>query len=143
MVNRIGEIRRFDHIVLLVAAKAVLRAEGGGEVEPACRERVERMGEVGGDRGRMGEQGDALALERAAQRRLGEQAVDSEFHGCGGAASSAAKQSDVMEIGLARRMSERPERLAAAFLLDHRREAERPAGVGKQAERLGEIESDR
>ena len=30
-VHRIVEVRRLDHVVLLVAAQAVLRAEGGGE----------------------------------------------------------------------------------------------------------------
>ena len=31
-VQRVLEIRRFDHVVLLVAAQPVLRPEGGGEV---------------------------------------------------------------------------------------------------------------
>ena len=51
-----------DHIVLLVAAQAVLRAEGGGDVDAGGGERVEAVGEVAGHRGGMGEQGDALAL---------------------------------------------------------------------------------
>jgi hypothetical protein len=43
-VHRIVEVRRLDHVVLLVAAQAVLRAEGRGEPQVAeRRERVERV----------------------------------------------------------------------------------------------------
>ena len=59
----------------------MLRAEHGRDVEPRRDQRVEAMGEVRGHRGGMGEQGDALALQRLAQGRVGEQAVDAEFHG--------------------------------------------------------------
>ena len=82
VVHRIGEILRLHHIVLLVAAHAVLRAESGRELEIAKRaERIERMGEVGRHRGGMGEQGHALALERGAKRGIGEETIDAEFHG--------------------------------------------------------------
>ena len=83
-VLRVAEVRRFDHVVLLVAAQAVLRAEGGGQFEVGQGgQRVERVGEVGGDRGGMGEQGDAAAGERRAQGGVGEQAVDAELDGTG------------------------------------------------------------
>jgi hypothetical protein len=50
----------------------VLRAEGGGQLEVGQGgEGVERMRQVGGDRGRVGEQGDALAGQRAAQGGVG------------------------------------------------------------------------
>ena len=79
---RVEEIRRFDHVVLLVAAQAVLRAEGGAQLDVGQGgEGVERMRQVGGDRGRVGEQGDALAGQRAAQGGVGEQAVDAELEG--------------------------------------------------------------
>src|SRR4051812_34263224 len=80
-VHRIVERRRLDHVVLLVAAQAVLRAEGGGQREVVeSRERVERMREVGGDRCGMSEQRESLAAQRAAQRGLAEQAIDAELH---------------------------------------------------------------
>ena len=81
---RVDEVGGLDHIVLLVALDPVLRAEGGGEVEVGQRgEGVETVRQVGGDRGGMGEQGDAAAGERAAQFRFGEQAVDTEADGGG------------------------------------------------------------
>ena len=94
-VDRIVEVRRLDHVVLLVAAQTVLRPEGRGQPDVAAGgQRVERMGQVRGERGGMGEQGDALALQRGAQRGVGEQPVDAEDHGRHAAASSSAKQSE-------------------------------------------------
>ena len=81
-VDRIGEVGRFDHIVLLVAPEAVLRAEGGADPEVAARgEGIERMRQVFRDRSGMGEQGDAPARKRGAQSGVGEEPVDAEFHG--------------------------------------------------------------
>ena len=80
-VHRIVEVRRLDHVVLLVAAQAVLRAEGGGELDVAAGgERIERMRQVCGHRGRMRQQRHAPAGERRAQRGFGEQPVDAELH---------------------------------------------------------------
>ena len=77
---RIEEVGRLDHVVLLVAAQAVLRAEGGGELDVGQgRQRVERVRQVARHRRRMGEQGDAAAVERRAQGGVGEQAVDAEL----------------------------------------------------------------
>jgi len=46
-VHRVVEVRRLDHVVLLVAAQAVLGAEGGGQLQVALqRERIERVREV-------------------------------------------------------------------------------------------------
>jgi hypothetical protein len=78
---RVGEVRRLDHVVLLVAAHAVLRTEGGREAQVAARrQRVERVREIGGHRGRMGEQRHTAAGERRAQRGIGEQAIESGLH---------------------------------------------------------------
>ncbi len=77
----IVEVRRLDHVVLLVAAQAVLRAEGGGQLHVARRgQRIERMREICRDRRGMRQQRDALAGQRLAQRRLRQQTIDSVFH---------------------------------------------------------------
>ena len=61
-VHRILEIRRFDHVVLLVAAQPVLRAEGGADLHVAAGgERIERMRQVFCDGRGMRKQRDALA----------------------------------------------------------------------------------
>jgi hypothetical protein len=63
-VDRVAKILRLDHVVLLVATQSVLRAEGGGDVEPSDRaQRIERVLEVGGHRRGMREQRDASAFE--------------------------------------------------------------------------------
>ena len=77
----IDELRRLDHVVLLVAAQAVLWTERGREPQVAeCGNRVERVRQVGGDRGRVGEQCDPAARERPAQVGLGEQPIETEAH---------------------------------------------------------------
>jgi len=94
-MHRVDEAGRLDHVVLLVAAQTMLRAERGGELYVrACGQRIERMGQVLSDRSGMGEQGDTPALERRAQWGLGEQPVYAEYHGRNGAGSSSAKQSE-------------------------------------------------
>ena len=81
-MHRIVEVRRLDHVVLLVAAQAVLRTECGGELHlRQLGERVERVLEAARQRSRMGEQRDALALERLAELGLLDQAVNAESHG--------------------------------------------------------------
>ena len=83
-VHGVGVVVRLDHVVLLVAAQAVLRAEGGRELDVGDpRQRVERMHEARGDRGRMGEQGDAASRQRLLQHAIREQALDAEFHHAG------------------------------------------------------------
>ena len=61
-VDRVGEVLGLDHIVLLVAAQAMLRTERGGQLDDRRRQGVEAVGEVAGHRRGMGKQGHALAL---------------------------------------------------------------------------------
>ena len=129
-MNRIAEVRRFDHVVLLVAAQAVLRTEGGGELHVAARaQRIERVGQVARDGGRMREQRDAPALERRAQFWFGDEPVDAEFHDRLRWGKLERKAIGMMEIRAARRMLERPVRDGAALLFDHRRETEAPERI--------------
>jgi hypothetical protein len=59
----------------------VLRPERSGESDVAAgRECIERMGQVGGDRRGMRQQGNAPAVERRAQSGLGDEAIDAELH---------------------------------------------------------------
>src|SRR6185369_14949056 len=69
---------RLHHIVLLVAAKPMLRTEGCGQLQASRRQRVEAMGEVARDRRRMGQECNALPLQRTTKLRLGEEPVDTE-----------------------------------------------------------------
>src|SRR5262249_62188942 len=93
-VYRIAEVGRFDHIVLLVAAQTMLRAESSGELDVATRgQRIERMLQVLRDRSGMREQCDAPALQRHAQSGFGEKSIDGKFHSDCAAGSSYAKQS--------------------------------------------------
>ncbi len=82
-MDRVGEILRLHHIVLLIAPEAMLGAERGAEVEAHGRQSIEAVGEVAGHRGGVREQRDALAFERPAKSRVGEQPVDSEQGHCG------------------------------------------------------------
>src|SRR5690606_20644755 len=91
-VARIDLVRGLDHVVLLVTFDAMLRPERGGDVDPHCNERVERVGEVLRYRGRMRHERHALAFEGLPELRLCKQPVDPELHGLAGAASWAAKQ---------------------------------------------------
>ena len=81
LVDRIDIILGLDHIVLLVAAQAVLRPERRGQLDVAKRgERVEAVRQVARHRRGMGQQRDALAGERRAKRGVGKQPFDAEFH---------------------------------------------------------------
>ena len=65
-VHRIVEVRRLDHVVLLVAAQPMLRTEGGADLDvAACGQRIQRMRQVFRDRSRMRKQRDALAVSGA------------------------------------------------------------------------------
>ena len=80
-MHRIAEARRFDHVVLLVAAQTMLRAESSGDLQvAACRQRVERMLHISRDRSGMREQCYAPAFKRRAQTGFGEKAIDAKFH---------------------------------------------------------------
>jgi hypothetical protein len=75
-MDGIGIIGRLDHIVLLVAAHAVLGAEGGAHAHIAERgDRIQRVGEIGSDRRRMGKQRHAPPGKGAAQGRVSEEAI--------------------------------------------------------------------
>jgi hypothetical protein len=50
LVDRIGEVVGLHHIVLLVAAKAMLRAESGGDVHASADQCVDAVREVARDR---------------------------------------------------------------------------------------------
>ena len=78
-MHRIVEVRRLDHVVLLVAAQAMLRTESGADLHvAACGQRIQRMRQIFRDRSRMREQRHALALERCAQSRFGDESIDTE-----------------------------------------------------------------
>ena len=124
---------RLDHVVLLVAAQAVLRAEGGGEAQIAERgERVERMRQVGGHRRRMGEQGDAAAARAARAgraRRAGDRGRSASARRL--ARLQAQREAvGVMEVGTRRGVAQRPVRVA-------RRRAFRSPPPGRGAAAVG------
>ena len=99
VVAGIGLVRRLDHIVLLVALQPVLRSERRCDIDPAFDQRVERMVQLRGDRSRMRHQRYALALEWGSQFVFGQKAVNAEFHGAVGAASSPVKQAGSWKSG--------------------------------------------
>ena len=72
-VGRVGEVRGLHHIVLEVAADAMLGAEHGGHVQPGRGQRVEAVRQVVGHRRRMGEQAPR-ACPRAAREGRGRRA---------------------------------------------------------------------
>src|SRR3546814_17134889 len=124
-VGRIGMMRGFHHIVRVVAAQAVWRAESGGDVEGvASGQGVERMDEVCRDRGRMREQGDALAFQRGTKARVGEKAIDNEFHGSSCWRELKRKAILMLKIRHPRRMGSRPIGFTAVRILDSRCQAE-------------------
>src|SRR5439155_20470309 len=83
-VHGIREVRRLDHVVLLVAAKAVLRPERRREPHVAtCRERVDRVRQVARHRRGMRDEPDPPAGQRAAKRRVVEQSIQTESHALG------------------------------------------------------------
>ena len=92
-------VGRLDHVVLFVAAQAVLWAKGRAQAHLGQgRERVDAVRELARDRGRVGQQGHASALQWRAQSGFRQQAFDAEFHGVGvGLGQGAA-----MRIQLAR-----------------------------------------
>ncbi len=104
---RIVEGRRLDHVVLLVAAQAVLRAECSGEFHAGGGERIERVSQIRRDGSGMRQQRDALALQLTTQRLLVEQPIDTELHE-GSPARRQGKAIAMMKVGLAWRMRQRP-----------------------------------
>ena len=88
------------HIVLEVAADAVLRAEHRRNLQPRREQGVEGVSQVYGNGGGVSEESDALAFEGLAQFRIGEEPVDSEegHRICLGKASGEANR--VVKVGL-------------------------------------------
>ena len=81
-MHRIAEVRRLDHVVLLVAAQAMLRAEGGADLHVAAGgQRIQCVRQVFGDGSGMREQCHALARERRAQGGFGDESIDAKLHG--------------------------------------------------------------
>ena len=115
-MHRVAEVRRLDHVVLLVAAQPVLRTESRGDVEPANgAQRVERMLEVRRHGCRMRQQRDAPAFQLTQQFHVAQQAVDSKLDHESPFKENARRSFEldhktvrVVEIGLLRRMFERP-----------------------------------
>ena len=107
-MHRIAKIRRLSHVVLLVAAQAVLRAKRGRDIQPANRaQRVERMFEFGGHRRGVREQRHAPAFELALQIDVGEQAIDTELNHVRNLQVDD-EAVGMVEIGFLRQMLERP-----------------------------------
>ena len=124
-MDRIVEVLRLDHVVLLVAAQAMLRTEGGGDLDVAASgQSIERMRQVGRDRSGMRQQGNAPAGKRRPQRGFGDKAVDAEFHGCHGLGQFKRKAIGMMKVRLAGRMRQRPIGFTAVCFFEHRRETE-------------------
>ena len=112
-MHRIAEIRRLDHVVLLVAAQPVLRTECRGDVEPAhAAQRIERMLEIRGHGSRMRQQRHAPAFELAQQFDVAYQAIDAELDHVAVYRTRSIeldhKAAGVVEIGFLRGMFERP-----------------------------------
>ena len=100
-MHRIVEVRRLDHVVLLVAAQAMLRTEGSGDLHvAACGQRIQRMRQVFRDGSGMREQRHAPAVERRAQSGFGDQSIDAKFHGCRAGRKLMRKTVRVMEVRL-------------------------------------------
>src|SRR6266566_688054 len=92
----IVEVRRLDHVVLLVTTQAMLRAERRGDLYvAACGQRIERVRKVCRDRG-------GMRKARPAMSR----SMPNSMVGTSG--NLKRKAIGMMKIRLARRMSQRP-----------------------------------
>jgi hypothetical protein len=93
-MHRIVEVRRLDHVVLLVAAQSMLRTEGGGDLQVAAADqRIQRMRQIFRNGSGMREHRHAPAPQRCAQGWFGDESVDAKFHDCTAGENSSAKQS--------------------------------------------------
>jgi hypothetical protein len=94
-MHRIVEGRRLDHVVLLVAAQTMLRAESSCDLYViACGQSIERVLQVFCDRSGMREQCNAPAVEWRAQNGFGDKSVDTKFHSRYAGENSCVKQSE-------------------------------------------------
>ncbi len=93
-MHRIVEVRRLDHVVLLVAAQAMLRTEGSADLHVAtCGQRIQRVRQVFRDGSGMRKQRHAPPREWRTQSRFGDESIDTKLHGCTAGENSCAKQS--------------------------------------------------
>src|SRR5450830_855594 len=91
---RIVEVRRLDHVVLLVATQAMLRTERSADLHvAACGERIQRVRQVFRYGSGMREQRHASAPEWHTQSGFGDESIDAKLHGCTTGENSSAKQS--------------------------------------------------
>ena len=135
-VHRVDEVRRLHHVVLLVAAQPCCGPNAAVRlISSSARERVERMSEVARHRSRMREQRHPRC-RRAVFSAPARSGAD-QFRT---ASSVSANASGMVEVGLLRRMRERPVRPGAVARFDHRRESEREPRFGMSARQT--LESD-
>ena len=94
IVNRVQKIFGFDHIVLLVAAQAMLRSKRGGQVDIIkCRQGIQAVHQFVRHRSGMGKQSNPLARQRPTQVGIFDQTVYSKFHERFAASIVSPKQS--------------------------------------------------
>jgi len=94
-MDRIIEIGRFDHVVLLVAAQAMLWTKGSRQPDVrAGGKRIEAVHQRFCHRCRVGEEGDAPASQRRTQTGVRKEPVYAERHATAGEGKCAAKQSE-------------------------------------------------
>ena len=122
---------RLDHVVLLVAAQAVLRAERGADAAARAARPAHRASASGRASRKPGAPAAPRALPASGSRSAAilEQAVDAEFHAV---RTSQREPIGVMEVRLARRMAQRPVGEAAGLVFDHRCECRGAAAARRQ-----------
>ena len=91
---RVLEVIRLDHVVLLVSAQPVLRPESGRQLQVRKRgERIQRVGQICGYRGRVGNEGQSPPRQRSTQGRFLDQSIDAKFHGRASVGPGSARES--------------------------------------------------
>src|SRR5262249_3887552 len=121
-MHRIDEVRRLNHVVLLVAAQTMLWAECRGDLHiAACCQCVERVRQVWRDRWGMWEKCNAPALEGRGQTGFDDKSINAKFHGRPALANFKRKGMGMMKICLAPWMRQPPIGFMAARFFDHRR----------------------
>ena len=72
----------------------MLRSKGGRKIQVRTGgKRIQRVGQVFGDRGWMGKKGNALSGKRSAQFGILNEAINSKFHKFSGGVKMVEKQS--------------------------------------------------
>src|SRR3546814_19022632 len=96
MIRRPPRSTRTD---TLLPYTTLFRSERAGHIHPCRDQRIERVGQVRGHTGWVRHQCHALAFERLSEKRVRQQAVDTEFHELRGAGRLAAKQAGWWKSG--------------------------------------------